>query len=360
MRLLLALSLTLGSLARADQDLTDRTDLRMNQLQVIGSHNSYKQPIEPALMDVMRSFERNADALDYAHPSLSDQLNLGLRNLELDVYHDPQGGRFAEPLGIKLLASMGKPHRPFDAYHEMREPGFKVLHGHDFDFRSHNLTLAGALAELKAWSQANPSHLPVIVLINTKYDRHGVPGEVEPLMFDADALKQLDEAILAGLGAEHLITPDLIRGDAPTLREAVTTRGWPRLDAVRGRYAFVLDMGDPVRAIYLEGNEVTAGRVMFATVNADHPAAGIMVINNPVRDESRIRELVKRGFLVRTRADAGTREMRESSLARFDAALRSGAQVVSTDYYLADWRINPDFVIRFAPGVYARAHPDAN
>jgi hypothetical protein len=106
------------------------------------------------------------------------------------------------------------------------------------------------------------------------------------------------------------VTPDFVRGDAATLREAATTRGWPGLDAMRGRFALVLAMGDPVRATHLEGNDITAGRVMFATVNADHPAAGIRVINDPVRHESRIRERVTRGLLVRSRADSGTREMR--------------------------------------------------
>jgi hypothetical protein len=53
MHLTLALAQVMGSLVCADLDLTDRNDLKMNQLQVIGSHNSYKQPIEPALLGVI-------------------------------------------------------------------------------------------------------------------------------------------------------------------------------------------------------------------------------------------------------------------------------------------------------------------
>ena len=45
-----------------------------------------------------------------------------------------------------------------------------------------------------------------------------------------------------------------------------------------------------------------------------------------------IAALVKQGYLVRTRADADTKEGRSGDTAKRDAALRSGAQIVSTDY----------------------------
>ena len=40
------------------------------------------------------------------------------------------------------------------------------------------------------------------------------------------------------------------------------------------------------------------------------------------------------GYMVRTRADANTLEARVGDLARLQAALKSGAQFISTDYYL--------------------------
>lgn len=44
--------------------------------------------------------------------------------------------------------------------------------------------------------------------------------------------------------------------------------------------------------------------------------------------------MVRRGFIVRTRADAGTIEALENDYSRWEAAQRSGAQIITTDYYL--------------------------
>ena len=60
-----------------------------------------------------------------------------------------------------------------------------------------------------------------------------------------------------------------------------------------------------------------------------------MIINDPVADLQRIQALVGAGYLVRTRADADTWEARSNDTQRRDAALASGAQAISTDYYLA-------------------------
>ena len=55
-------------------------------------------------------------------------------------------------------------------------------------------------------------------------------------------------------------------------------------------------------------------------------------MNDPVEEQALIQERVKQGFLIRTRADADTREARAGNTARREAALASGAQYVSTDY----------------------------
>jgi hypothetical protein len=41
--------------------------------------------------------------LDYGHIPLKEQLDIGIRALELDVYHDPEGGRYSVPFGILLM-----------------------------------------------------------------------------------------------------------------------------------------------------------------------------------------------------------------------------------------------------------------
>ena len=120
--------------------------LAFNQIQFMGSHNSYKQAIEPALMQVLRqSNPQAAIALDYAHVSLPAQLDLGLRKLELDVFYDPLGGRYATPAGLQMAPGQSV----FDPQGEMTKPGFKVLHVQDLDFRSQCQRFEHCLAQIR-------------------------------------------------------------------------------------------------------------------------------------------------------------------------------------------------------------------
>ncbi|MEM7756424.1 MAG: Ca2+-dependent phosphoinositide-specific phospholipase C, partial [Planctomycetota bacterium] len=168
---------------------------RLDQIQIIGTHNSYKLAIQPELMDLMRTVHRDAASLDYQHISITDQLNLGLRGLEIDVYWDPEGGRYADPLGHRLLQAAGIEPWPIDESDALAEPGFKVIHDADFDFRTHHVRLRDTLAELRAWSEENPGHIPITVTMNTKQGQTDVPGSVEPAAFDRDGLRRLDGVI---------------------------------------------------------------------------------------------------------------------------------------------------------------------
>ena len=63
---------------------------------------------------IARSNPQAARDLDYTHRSLREQLSrLGIRQLELDCYADPDGGRFARPLGpIKRARPAWRFRRP--------------------------------------------------------------------------------------------------------------------------------------------------------------------------------------------------------------------------------------------------------
>src|SRR5690348_9883508 len=76
--------------------------LKMNQIQVVGSHNSYKEAIAPKEMAVLKARNpKAAETLDYSHEALTQQLDAGARQLELDFVYDPEGGRYYSPLGRK-------------------------------------------------------------------------------------------------------------------------------------------------------------------------------------------------------------------------------------------------------------------
>jgi len=331
--------------------------LRMNQVQVIGSHNSFKTAIDPALYKLMAAVKPETRELDYAHPSLTDQLNLGLRGLEIDLYNDPQGGHYARPLGQSLVKATGQEPLVYDPHGRMNEPGFKVLHVQDIDFRSSCFTLADALAELSRWSQRHPRHLPVVITFNLSDGKIELPGSVTPAPFDDLAYNQLDKVFRDGLGKQRLLEPDDVRGNSETLAEALRTTGWPTLAKARGKFLLVLDDAGAKRQAYLANHPGLRGRAMFVNSDANRPEAAVMIRNNPLTGSEEIAKLVEQGYLVRTRADANTREARTGDLARFEAAKRSGAQVISTDYYLCDWRLNAQYQVRFERGDCIRLNP---
>lgn len=332
-------------------------DLRLDEIQVIGSHNSYKAAIDPEQLAMMLQLDPGARALDYAHLSLTDQLNLGLRNLELDVYHDPQGGSYANPFGLRLLRAAGSTPSPFDPEGHLSTPGFKVMHDAEFDFRSHKLRLEDALDELAAWSDRNPGHLVIFVTMNCKRGPMREPGKPPAADFDVAAMDRLDRAVSQRLGARRLFTPDDLRRDEPTIAAGLARHGWPRASQAAGRFLFALDEGGQTRANYLFARPGARGGAFFPVVDLGSPEAAFYVLNDPRADAARIAAALAAGGIVRTRADAGTEEARQGDTSRFNAALASGAQVITTDYYIPDRSIPTGYMIRFPDGGFARARP---
>lgn len=331
-------------------------ELRLNHLQVIGSHNSFKAAVQPELLAIMKLARPDSDDVDYAHLPLRDQLNLGLRNLELDVYNDPDGGRYARPLGNVLLAAQNIQAWDRAGEDELARPGFKIIHQVDFDFRSTVYAFEEALDELAAWSRSHRSHECIILTMNLKQDAIDLPGAAKPAPFEGAALESLNALIRERMG-ECLLTPDQVRGGSPTLREAIVTRGWPTVDQTRGRFLFVLDEGGKTLDLYLERFRNLKEAAYFVSVDESHPCAGVFVINDPISSGEKIRTLVKQNFIVRTRADAGTREARRVDFTRFEAAKASGAQVITTDYYVPDRKISDRYMVRFDGGGFVRANP---
>jgi hypothetical protein len=320
-------------------------DIKMNQTQVIGSHNSYKIGIEKPLMDFILSERAEAIGLDYSHIPIIEQLDLGLRSLEIDVLYDPEGGRFSHPKGLEILSSQGVETKPFKV-DAMNDPGFKVLHIPDIDFRSHCPTFKACLLDVRQWSQSHKDHVPIIITINPKDSGLDRPGFAKVLPFDGKVLDALDKEILEIFVADHLITPRQVKGKYKTLREAIVEKGWPDLVKARGKILFVLDAGKRITDLYITGDEAYE-RPTFSNTGADDAHAAFFIMNDPIEQEKDIADRVRRGFMVRTRADADTKEARTGDKRRFEAAIRSGAQVITTDYYLKSLSPNKDFEIIF-------------
>lgn len=327
--------------------------LPMNALQAIGTHNSYKMAIAPGELAAIRAANpREADGIDYSHPPLRTQLDAGARQLEIDIVYDPQPGLYATPLGFRMA---GKAALPYD-FAPLKQSGLKVLHEASVDYRSVCPLFKGCLADIRAWSKAHPDHVPVLVLLNLKEGGLSLPGAVKAPLFDAQAMDAIDAEIRAIFPEAALITPDKVQGRHATLREAVAAGGWPKLKAARGKVMFALDCPPEQVARYRGDRRVLEGRVAFVNIDETSPAAGYITLNEPKEQADRIATAVKAGLIVRTRADADTREARANDTTRQVAAFGAGAQYVSTDYMAPDTRFGP-YVARLPGEGRARLSP---
>lgn len=339
-------------ISHADENLTRLPDLALSSVQMIGSHNSYKKAMPANVMTLLEWAEPAvAQGLDYSHIPIEEQLALGLRVFEIDVFHDPEGERYSRPLGRWL-------HPLTPAFNEWEQaqldaPGLKVLHIQDIDYQSHCLTFRTCLDGFRDFSDAHPEHLPIFISLNLKTAPIELPGSTNPLPFDKAGYLNLHHDLELALGLENLVTPGEVQKDSRSLRERITTFGWPDLSELRGRFIFLID--EPVRktAGYLEHFEKDE-RLLFLSVPSDHDQAAILVMNDPLKAFDDIKARVAEGFLVRTRADADTVEARAGDYSRMRAAFNSGAHFISTDYYVPDERLEGDYQVRFPKGRYVR------
>jgi hypothetical protein len=280
-------------------------ELRLNQLQALATHNSYH--VKP---------EGDAIESAYTHPPIDDQLEIGVRGVDFDVHLDDDD--------------------EFRVFHTSADP------------RTTCARLDECLRLVRAWSDAHREHSPIFVLVEPKDD------DDEQKIEDYDAL---DEIIVAAFSRERLITPDDVQGNHPNLRDAIEEDGWPTLRAARGKViALILDNeGHGER--YSSGWSTLRDRVMFVDAH-NEPGAPVAVFFNfgdPAGDEGRIRSVIADGYLVRTRTDSEGREPADNDSRRMLAALRSGAQLVATDFP----RPHPEtgYVVAIPSGRPARCNP---
>ena len=255
--------------------------LRVNHLQARGTHNSYHMFPPEGCGDLCIEYQYECAPLDV---QLAEQ---GVRQFELDL-HSPAG------------------------------EGTAVYHTVIIDENTTCRGFTECMAVIKGWSDANPGHHPVFVMLEAKIH------EIFPESFDLD-YAALEQEISSVWPRERLLTPDDVRGDHPDLRTAVMADGWPTLGESRGRIVFYLHNHWQA---YAEPDPALTGRLLFVNANPEHPSAAIMARDNPIGDEEEIRALVEQGFLIRTRTDSGL----SPNPARLEAALRSGAHFLSTDF----------------------------
>lgn len=338
----------------------------LNQIQTIGSHNSYKKKPDEKVFAFLMKFNKrlgkdlNPEGIDYGHLPFDSQFNYyPVRGLEIDIYNDPIGGTFykrrinAFVHGLKQISGID----------ELKKPGFKVLHIKDVDYQTNYYTFKQALTAVKKWSDEHPKHMPLFINVETKGDG---PGDVNGLLrlfgfkrsikFDAAACDSMDAEIKSVFGNDlkSILTPDKVRGNYSSLNEMATHNDWPMLDSCRGKIILIME-GDAEKT-YPVGHPSLQGRVMFYYAEPGKPECAFVIKNGAKSEKAEIEKLVSEGYIVRTRADGDTREARENDCTSRDAAFESGAQIISTDYYKPDLRWS-NYTVSFPKGKIVRTNP---
>lgn len=344
-------------------------DIRLNHIQVIGTHNSYHREITLAERTIFEKFVPSPEDYYYSHAELPIQLeHQSARSFELDLHSDEKGGLYYPPL-IWQLSNLTNATTPFNG-DVLKKPGIKVFHVTDFDPDSVCHTFIECLTQLKGWSDANPKHVPILIDLELKNDAlacvlGGVcPGEATN--WTLPRLLNVDAEILSVFPKKQLIRPDDVRKDGLTLEQSVLQHGWPKLKDVRGRFLFFFD-NDPKptdltspRELYRASAPSLQNRTVFTNALEGAPDCAFIKYNDPRgNNTAEIQRLVKKGYIVRTRSDVPLDTVLNKTTEMRDKAFESGAQIVSTDF--PAWGMSArwgwDFATRLKHGRPARCNP---
>ena len=271
-------------------DEEQKDPLRINHIQMKGTHNSYH--IEP-LVSPTREYM-------YTHEPLDVQASqLGVRQFEIDVWWD------------------------------IRE-GLRVYHN-QYDSGTTCPTFEDCLGTLLSWSNDNPMHQALFIWIGPK-DWPEQAADVTTTLELSGLLDDIEQEISEFWPRNKTIAPDDVRGERQSLNEAVQADGWPLLEESRGKAVFVLLATGDTRDIYLEAHPGLSGARMFTLSDEGSAEAAIFSITDPLGNGEEITRLVGDGYIVRSRADSGGEEADNNDTSRRDAALAVGAHSISTDY----------------------------
>jgi len=328
-------TLDVGALGAGDHVLSARADtghgrdllgvrfvddaLRVNQLQALGTHNSYHTYPKPPYDAV--------EALQYFEDPLDVQLESeGVRQFELDVNTANDGSGRLEVFHIPVIDE-GTTCRAF----------------------------TDCLRTIKAWSDAHPQHAVIGIQLELEANEFNLPAPFGP--WHAADYDRLDAAIRSVFSEHELLTPDDLRGDHATLPEAIAQDGWPTIDSTRGQVMFVMDNGGQYRSDYLAGHPALAGRVLFTNANPGDPDAAFIKRNDPKGSFADIQSLIGQGYITRTRADADTVEARTNDTSSRDAAFASGSTWVSSDFVVPGRAFGTPYVVQVPGGTPDRCNP---
>ncbi len=292
--------------------------IKFNEIIFLGTHNSYQTPNTAITKKLFRNLSEltfglvSSEALKFYSPTLTQQLNTGIRSLEMDIETFDRNG----------------------------EISFTCMHSPYFEMTTSCYDFELAMKEIVLWSDNNPNHLPITIIIEPKTSF--IPLE-DMKFFNLGYVKEFENVLRKSLG-DKLFTPaDMLR-DYSSFGEMRAADDWCKVKDMLGKVIILLHETN-VTENYINLDPSVKSQLMFPMLrekDIDRDCTSFILSNKPnelleISDEV----INEKKIIVRTRADKFT-EITED---RLEGALRSGAQIVSTDYpYREDLKPGEYFV----------------
>ena len=297
-----------------------KNGLKFNDLRYIATHNSYQTASTEQLSKIFRNLSDLTFGLvsektaDFVSPTITDQLNNGIYSLELDIETFDRNG----------------------------EVSFTCMHSPCFEMGTSCYDFSLTLKEIAMWSDNNPNHLPITIIIEPK--ETFLPMK-SMKFFNVEYAKEFDKTLKAGLG-DKLFTPSDMLGDYENFAQLRADDGWCEVKDMLGKVLVLLHECN-VTEKYISIDESLKTQAMFPMLSADgadRDCASFILANKP-EELMEIREelLDEKKLVVRTRSDKFTQISEE----RRKSAFESGAQIISTDYPVMGNAEREDYFVSF-------------
>lgn len=294
-----------SDIAAFDLEKAIEDGVKLNEVAILGTHNSYQTLATEEtrflmnIIDIITLRKLGLDTFDFEMDTLTEQLESGIRNVEID---------------IETLDKDGKKE-------------FKVTHNSFVDNASSAYDFAKALQEIKMWSDNNPGHIPVYIIIEPKSFVIEINGMKK---FSLDYAKELEKVIVNELGDSLLTPKDMLR-DYASFKEMRENDDWLSLKEARGKILVLLHDCD-VTESYIALDETIKTQKMFPMLRYDdrnESYTSFILENDPWNADSRKAESIDEcKLIIRTRAD----KYPNYSTERYEVAENCGSQIITTDF----------------------------
>jgi len=280
-------------------DITESTyySTKINQVKFLATHNSYKTGLTNAsafLYHYPIGYVMG-HKYDYVFDTITEQLNVGIRSIELDPNYVKRDGKYT----------------------------IECIHSNVLETNSTCTNFSLTLKEIKMWMDRNPNASPITVLLETK----------NPSKFKNEAFDMLEEMIFSTF-EDKLITPSQMLNGYATFKEMRAADAYPTVNDLKGKIIFLLhekknldnymerDMSKSALCVALE--------IKTAYKNEEYKNKSFILIANEANgyfDQIKI-AINEDNFMIRSRLD----EYDVITESAYTKGLEANSNILSSDY----------------------------